>query len=1042
MKKTALTIGLIIMCFLFAFEINAQKKSNSSATSQSIDIKLYEGLNWRNIGPFRGGRSAAVAGVPNKPNLFYFGATGGGVWKTSDGGNSWENISDGYFGGSIGAVTVSTWDPNVIYVGGGEVTVRGNVSYGYGIWKSEDAGKSWKNVGLNQSRHVVRIIVHPKNPDLVYAAVLGDIFKPSNERGVYRSKDGGKNWERVLFANENAGAVELTFDPNNPRILYASTWAYRRTPYGMDSGGEGSALWKSTNSGDTWINISTNKGLPDDVWGISAVTVSPMNSNRVWAIIENKNGGVYRSDDGGENWKLVNKDRNLRQRAWYYTKIYADTQNEDMVYVLNVDYFQSKDGGVTFQAYDSPHSDHHDLWIAPEDNQRMIIADDGGAQVSFDGGNNWTTYHNQPTAQFYRVVTDNSFPYRIYGAQQDNSTIRIVHRSDNRFITEQDWEETAGGESAHITVDPLDNDIVYGGSYGGFLTRYNHKTNEIRAINVWPDNPMGYGAEGMKYRFQWNFPIFFSPNNPKKLYATSNYVHISTNEGQSWEIISPDLTRNDVTKFGPSGGPITKDNTSVEYYGTIFAAAESQHEAGVIWTGSDDGLVHVTRDGGKNWSNVTPAGMPEWNMINAIEIDPFNKGGMYFAATRYKSGDYQPYLYKTEDYGKTWKKITNGIASEHFTRVLRADPVKKGILYAGTESGMYVSFNDGNTWQSFQQNLPIVPITDLTIKNNNLIAATQGRSFWVIDDLTVLHQLAPTTSNSDFFLFKPMDSYRMGGGAGRTSRTEGTNHPGGVLVNFYLKNYSEKDTISLTFAEANGNAIKTFSTKPNKESKEENLTVKVGLNQFSWNMRYPGATSFPGMILWAVSTQGPMALPGDYQVNLKVNGVDQSQNFNLIKNPRSSATETDLKDQFDFLIACRDKLSEANQAVIDIRQAKAQINDVMTKAGKDAKAIQDLGKEILDTLQVIEETLYQTKNESGQDPLNFPIRLNNKVGALGSLTSYGDNRPTDQSKAFYQEVAGKIDAQTNQLKVILNEKIAEFNRIVYESKIDAVKLKE
>ena len=685
MKKLLIAI-LIASCWVSDGNAQRRKRNQSSTPAAAVDSKLYDGMKWRQVGPFRGGRSAAVTGVPGSPTLFYMGATGGGVWRTKDGGNTWENISDGFFGGSVGSIAVSEWDNNVIYVGGGEVTVRGNVSSGYGMWKSEDAGTTWQKIGLENSRHIPRIRIHPKNPDLVYAAVMGDLYKSSTERGVYRSKDGGKTWEKVLYANADAGAVELTFDPNNPRILYASTWRIRRTPYSLESGGEGSGLWKSTDGGDTWTNISKNEGLPGGLWGISGVTVSPANSNRVWAIIENAKGGVYRSDDAGKTWTLINKERKLRQRAWYYTKIYADTQDEDIVYVMNVRYHKSTDGGKTYTTYNAPHGDHHDLWIAPEDNQRMVIGDDGGAQVSYDAGENWSTYENQPTAQFYRVTTDNSFPYRIYGAQQDNSTVRISHRSGGRFIGEDDWEPTAGGESAHIAPKPDNSEIVYGGSYDGFLTRVDHSKEQIRAVNVWPDNPMGHGAEDMKYRFQWNFPIFFSPHNPDKLYTASNHLHVSTNEGQTWEVISPDLTRNDPSKLGSSGGPITKDNTSVEYYCTIFAAVESYHEEGVIWAGSDDGLLHITRDNGDSWQNVTPAGMPEWMMINSVEIDPFNEGGLYIAGTRYKSGDYAPYLYKTEDYGSTWKKITSGIPSEHFTRVLRADPNLKGLLYAGTEA--------------------------------------------------------------------------------------------------------------------------------------------------------------------------------------------------------------------------------------------------------------------------------------------------------------------------------------------------------------------
>ncbi len=1035
MKK--IIVALLMVTFV-AFDGTAQRRrGKTSSNTINYDSKLYEGMQWRNIGPFRGGRSAAVTGVPGKPNLYYMGATGGGVWRTKDAGSTWENISDGFFGGSIGAVAVSEWDNNVIYVGGGEVTVRGNVSSGWGMWKSVDAGSTWQEIGMKNSRHIPRIRIHPKNPDLVYAAVMGDLYKSSTERGVYRSKDGGNTWERILFANADAGAVDLTFDPNNPRILYASTWRIRRTPYSLESGGEGSALWKSTDGGDTWTNISKNEGLPGGIWGISGVTVSPVNSNRVWAIIENNKGGVYRSDDAGKTWKLINKERKLRQRAWYYTRIYADTQDEDGVYVMNVRYHKSTDGGKTYETYNAPHGDHHDFWIAPEDNQRMVIGDDGGAQVSFDAGENWSTYRNQPTAQFYRVTTDDSFPYRIYGAQQDNSTVRIDHRTGGRFIGDTDWESTAGGESAHIAPKPDNNDIVYGGSYDGFLTRVDHSKDQVRAVNVWPDNPMGHGAEGFKYRFQWNFPIFFSPHNPDKLYTASNQLHVTTNEGQTWEIISPDLTRNDPSKLGSSGGPITKDNTSVEYYCTIFAATESYHEEGVIWTGSDDGLMHITRDGGDNWTNVTPSGMPEWMMINSVEIDPFNKGGLYIAGTRYKLGDYAPYLYKTEDYGKTWKKITNGIPSEHFTRVVRADPNKQGLLYAGTEAGMYVSFDDGASWKPFQMNLPIVPITDLAIKDNNLIAATQGRSFWMLDDLTPLHQLAEANGKSHY-LFKPMDSYRMGGGNGRTSKTSGTNHPGGVLVNYFVKDTAKTDTIAISFHENDGDLIKRFSTHPNKEEKEGKLEVNVGYNTLNWGMRYDGAKTFDGMILWWATTSGPTAIPGDYKVKMTVNGNESLQDFSIMADPRAEATPADYRAQFDFLMRVRDKLTETHEGIINIRKAKGQINDVMKKAENDE--ISELGKAIIKDMTEIEKALYQTKNESGQDPLNFPIRLNNKLGHLASLSGVGSYRPTDSSLAFYEEVTAKIDEQLALLNDILDSRIKEFNQKVKEVDVDAVKL--
>ncbi|WP_420603336.1 VPS10 domain-containing protein [Flagellimonas sp.] len=1018
---------LVALC-LFAISSQSQRKKKTQPTPDYPE-ELYSSLEYRLVGPFRGGRSAAVTGVPGEPNLFYFGATGGGVWKTTNGGRTWENISDGYFGGSIGAVEVAKSDPNVIYVGGGEKTLRGNVSSGYGIWKTENAGKTWTFAGLKNSRHVPRIRIHPTDYNTIYAAVLGNIYKPTKERGIYKSTDGGKNWKRVLFVNDQSGAVDLTFDPNNPRILYASTWRAKRTPYSLSSGGDGSALWKSTDSGETWTEISKNEGFPKDTLGIIGVTVSPKNSDRVWAIVENKEkGGLYRSDDGGKKWTQVNSERKLRQRAWYYTRVYADTEDEDVVYVLNVRYHKSTDGGKTFNTFNAPHGDHHDLWISPENSKRMVIGDDGGAQVTYDGGETWSTYYNQPTAQFYRVTTDNAFPYRIYVAQQDNSTIRINHRSDDGSIGEDDWEPTAGGESAHIAIDPTNNDIVYGGSYDGFLTRVNHKNKTVRGINVWPDNPMGHGAEAMKYRFQWNFPIIFSKHDPKKLYTFSNHVHLSTNEGQSWEVLSDDLTRNDPTKLVSSGGPITQDNTSVEYYCTIFAANESPIKEGLLWVGSDDGLIHVTKDGGTSWENVTPPDMPEWNMINSIEPSAFDEGTCYVAATRYKLGDFQPYLYKTTDYGKTWMKITNGIDSEHFTRVLREDPKRKGLLYAGTETGMYISFNDGRNWQKFQLNLPIVPITDLVIKDNNLVVATQGRSVWVIDDLTVLHQQDASQKTTNAILYHPKDSYRTKGTAAKEpSKTEGQNHPNGVITHFYLKDVAEKDSISLTYTKMNGDTLATYSNFTSKKDKK--IKVKKGGNTHVWDTRGKGAEKLKGMILWWANLSGAKAVPGNYKVHLNVNGVNQSQEFKILPDPRAEVSVTDMQKQYDFISDINETIDRAHQSIKKIRKINAQL-DAFTKQYADNEQTKDLvekAKKMKEDFGEIEKALYQTKNRSNQDPLNFPIRLTNKLGHLNSLVSIDDFPPTEQDIAVKNELSGKIKSQLEAFDALVDKEIKEFN---------------
>ena len=1009
----------------------SQKKLKKN--SVSFDKVLHESIEYREIGPFRGGRSAAVVGVPGNPNLFYFGATGGGVWKTENGGDTYNNISDGFFGGSVGSIAVAKNDPNVIYVGGGEVTLRGNVSSGYGVFKSVDAGKTWNYSGLPNSRHIPRIVIDPNNNDIVYAAVLGNIYKPTDERGVYKSIDGGASWKKVLFVNNLSGAFEIVLDPNNPRVLYASTWRVQRTPYSLSSGGDGSTLWKSTDNGENWKKISDNSGFPSGVLGVIGVTVSPVNSERVWVIVENQEkGGVYRSDDSGKNWTYTNSSRSLRQRAWYYSKIYADTQDIDGVYVMNVAYHYSDDGGKTFKSSNAPHGDHHDLWIAPEDNNRLIIGDDGGAQVSYDKGQTWSTYYNQPTAQYYRVTTDNSFPYRIYVAQQDNSTQRVRHRSLGYSIGENDWESTAGGESGHLAIDPKNNDIVYGGSYLGFLERRNHEKQTSRTINVWPITTLGEGAEAMKYRFQWNFPIAFSKHDSSKLYTFSNQVHVSTNEGQSWKTISPDLTRNDKSMLVSSGGPITQDNTGVEYYATIFAVDESPIQEGLMWVGSDDGLIHLTKDGGQTWENVTPKKIPEWLMINSIDASSFDKGTAYIAGTRYKLGDFKPYLYLTEDYGKSWKLITNGINEEHFTRVLRSDKANKNILYTGTETGMYISYDKGNSWNKFQKNLPIVPITDLTIKDNSLIVATQGRSVWMLDDLTVIHQLSASINEEK--LYKPKNSYRIPGAGGRKSLTAGTNLPNGVIVHYFLPAFDKDDEVKLSFHLEDGSLIKEFSNK----SKDNLMKVKKGGNSFVWNMKYPGAKRLDKMVLWGADFSGAKAVPGDYIVKLKVNDAELTQGFTILKNPTSEGTIDDIKSQFEFVNEINGVVDKAHRAIEKIREIKSDLNKFQSDYADNESAnnLIERSKTILESIDKIENELYQTKNQSNQDPLNYGVKLTNNLGNLNSAFRGGDFGPTDQDVLVKDELIDKVNVQLEKYNSIISEDIPNFNSSFKKLELD------
>ena len=1041
---------LFVLAMLVIEGATAQRRkgaatANSSGATLTFDQQFYEGIKWRELGPFRGGRSVTATGVVGDPNTYYFGGVGGGVWKSVDAGQTWFNITDKYFGGTIGAVAVAESDPNIIYVGEGEQGVRSNVSSGWGVWKSMDAGTTWKHIGLKDSKHIGRIRIHPKNPDLVYVATMGNLWKPNNMRGVYRSKDGGATWERVLFINDKAGAVDLTFDPNNARILYASTWNIKRNGYRMDSGGPDSKLWKSTDGGDTWDELTDNPGMPKGPNGIIGVAVSPVNSNRVWSIIENAKGGVYRSDDAGATWKKVNEDRALRQRAWYYTRITADTQNEDKVWVMNVSYGVSKDGGVSFELKNAPHGDHHDLWIDPNNNQRMIIADDGGAQVSNDGGENWTTYHNQPTAQFYRVSTDNHFPYRIYGAQQDNSSVRINHRGNGVSITENDWLALALGESAHVAPDPLNNNIIYGGGYKGYMNMENLETGQERSTNVWPDLPAGSGAEVMKYRFNWNYPVVFSHHNPKKLYAGSNYLHATTNGGQSWEVISPDLTRNDPETIKSSGGPITQDNTGAEYYANIFVITESPFTENEIWTGSDDGLVYLTRDGGKTWSDVTPPMAPKNNMMNSIDVNPFVKGGAYVVGTSYKFGDNTPYIYKTDDYGKTWSLITKGIPSEEYVRVVRADQKRKGLLYAGTEKGMWISFDDGASWSQFQLNLPPVPIHDLAVKNDNLIAATHGRSFWMIDDLTPLQQLSKEIESKSAHLFKPMPTYRMAGGSGWGSpdrRLEGENHPNGVMMHYYVAAMDENSEVSIEVMEMDGDIIQTFSNKSKERGTQ--LSVSKGGNRFVWNMRYPGYKTFPGLVFYSSPNIGPKAVPGKYKARLTVNGQVTEQEFEIVKDPRVTTTQQEFQDQFDFLSKVRDKVSDAHQGILDIRRIKTDLGYVKTKVDEkpENKNLLDAMKKFENDLTVIENNIHQTKNQARQDPLNFGVKLNNRLAFLMYEQGTGDFPPTQQAEQVRVELSKQIDEELNKLSALIDSNVTTINDMIKEKGIEMVMIKK
>jgi photosystem II stability/assembly factor-like uncharacterized protein len=1039
----------------------------AAGVATAYDSSAFAAIRWREIGPFRGGRSVAVAGSGKRPNEYYFGTTGGGVFKTTDGGITWASVTDKYFGGTIGAIGISESNPDIVYVGGGEYPIRGNVSHGDGVWRTSDGGKTWVSLGLTDTRQISRVRVHPTNPDIVYVGAQGHVFGPNAERGVYKTTDGGKSWRKILYRNDSTGITDLVLDAKNPEILYAAFWQAWRTPWQLVSGGAGSGIFKSSDGGEHWSEITRNPGLPAGVIGNIGLAVSPVNPSHVWAIIEADSGGVFRSMNGGATWTRTNSERRLRQRAWYYTRIFADPRDENTVYVLNTGMYRSTDDGKTFRNIQVPHGDNHDLWIAPNDAQRMIESNDGGANVSFNGGRSWSE-QDQATAQFYHVVTTNHFPYRVCGAQQDNSTLCGPSRKSGG-IDISDWYDVGGGESGYIAVRPDSPDVVFAGSYGGLLTHKDVKNGFERDVNPWPDNPMGHDAADAKYRFQWTYPIVISPHNPGRMYVGSSVIFQSDDEGQTYKPISPDLTRHDPRTLGASGGPITKDQTSVEYYATVFTIAESPRTAGVIWAGSDDGLVNVTRDGGKTWKNVTPAGLPEFARISMIDASSFAAGTAYLAANRYQLDDMRPYLYKTNDYGATWTAITNGIPATEFTRVLREDPERAGLLYAGTERGVWVSFDDGANWQSLRRNLPIVPVHDLAIKEGDLIAATHGRSFWILDDLSALRQMNPETVRSPARLFRPRRVYRagFGGGGGNGAaggHPTGANPPSGGVIYYWLG--QPRQVVTMDFLDPAGKVIRSFTSQqdptvaadsirgdsirtarndslrragappdttvrseargeetppsdepPPRRPPPPRVANKKGLNMFAWNLRYPDASVFENMVLWAGGTSGPVVLPGTYTVRMNVNGQSYRQPLTIVKDPRVTASDADLREQFNLLMRIRDKTSQANDAVKTIRSVKTQLADRAKKMPADRSAqFSPVANSLTEKLSAIESEIYQVKNQSSQDPLNYPIRLNNKIAALSGVVGGTDAKPTSQSYTIFNDLSAQLDRQLSAMR--------------------------
>jgi photosystem II stability/assembly factor-like uncharacterized protein len=1040
----------------------AQKKQSNSAAQNTVDTLLFNKLRYRCIGPFRGGRSLAVTGVNDKPNTYYFGATGGGIWKTEDGGNSWISISDSAFhSSSVGAIAVAPSNSNIIYAGMGEAEMRGNISFGDGVYKSSDAGKTWKHVGLEKSYAISTIIFHPQNPDVVYICAMGNVYAPNAERGLYRSKDGGLNWERVLYKNDSTGCISVSFDLQNPNTIYASLWQAYRNNYSLSSGGKGCGLYKSTDGGTTWKDISKNAGLPVGLLGKITVSVSPCQNKRVWAMVENENGGLFKSDDDGEHWTRTTDNRELRKRPWYFSTIVPDPVNANTIYVLNVDWFKSTDGGVVFTKMRSMHGDHHDLWIDPKNPQRMILGDDGSATVSTDGGLNWTEL-DIPTAQFYHVNLDNDFPYHVYGAQQDNSSIRISSASDGMGIGKDEWFPVAGGEAGYIVPDPNNSDITYGGEYDGVFTCYNKKNDQNRTISVYPESWFGCGAESKQFRFNWTFPIAISPHDNKTIYVGSQFVHRTTNGGASWGVISPDLTRHEPYTLKQSGGPITKDNTGAEVYADVFAIAESPVKKGVIWAGSDDGYLNVTQDDGKNWNRVMPAGLPEFAMISIIEPSHFDAATCYVAATRHKLNDRTPYLFKTTDYGKTWKKITSGITNGDYTRVVREDPSHKGLLFAGTETGIYISFDDGDHWQSFKQNLPVTPVHDIQIQNrdHDLVLATHGRSFWIMDDITPLYHLQDAMNSEKGFLFPPRKTVKAHNGSYYNPQMqEGENAPGGLLLRYYLKHKPDSEC-TMSFFNAAGDTIITYSNlkdnknEPIKISKEFYQDVKMvrpgtlpvdsGMNSFVWDLRYPDAKAIKvgNKALISGSIVGPKVPPGNYTAKLALNGkVISSQNFEVVKDPRINFSDTSLQKQFLLAQKVTHKLSQTNEAINSLRTITKRINDISGNMKDSAmvKKFRTVSDPLIDSLKKVEEELTQPKAVTDYDLFNFPSKLDDKLAGLKDAVLSGDAEPTAQMYLVYDDLEKRVNVQIEKMKTLTTTLLPPVNKMIEDEKLYIVK---
>jgi photosystem II stability/assembly factor-like uncharacterized protein len=1052
-RRSLRLVRIIFALSVFLLASSLRSASSPTPTSTgAIDEKLFNGMRWRQIGPFRGGRALAIEGVVGEPDTYYFGAVAGGVWKTTDGGANWIPLFDKQPISSIGAIAVAQSDHNVIYAGTGEGAIRGNTTYGTGIFKSIDAGKTWENVGLKDTRQIGALIVDPRNENVVLVAALGHAFGPNQERGIFRTTDGGKTWTRVLSKDENTGGIDIVFDPHNPNIVFASLWQARRQPWFFSSGGPGSGLYRSEDNGVTWKRLEGN-GLPGGILGKIGVAVSGADSNRVYAIIEAKEGGLYRSDDAGQHWTRVNDDGRFRQRAWYFSKVYADPKSADTVYLLNTGLFKSVDGGKSFTLLPARHGDHHGLWIDPTNPNRIANTNDGGTSVSTDGGKTWTTQNNQPTAQFYHVAVDNAFPYHIYGAQQDNSNVGIASRTDWGAIGRQNWFEAGGGECGFVVPDPRDWHIVYSNNEG-YINRYDKNKEDVQDVSPVPIDNSGHGAVDLAHRFQWVTPLMLSSHNPDVIYTAGECVFKSTDHGQSWAQISGDLTRNDKSKQQPSGGPLTNDITSVEYYDTVFALAESPVKQGTLWAGTDDGLVQVTTDDGQHWSNVTPK-MPEWSTVDLIESSPHDGNTAYVAVDRHKLDDFKPYIFKTTDLGKNWSSIVHGITDGAYVHAVREDPKRKGLLYAGTELGVFVSFDDGAHWQPLQLNLPVTPIHDLVVKDDDLVVATHGRSFWVLDSLTPVRQVNAQSAVADVILYQPQTALRLHYPEEFDRRQPvGDNPPPGAIIDYYFKTVP-KEEVSLEILDASGKVVRHLSSKEKKEGEQppewpdrvervKTIPANEGMNRFAWDLRYDDPIQIPGAFYSGTGPKGPLALPGDYQVKLTVGGKSQTAPLHLVIDPRTKGKEAAVQKQFTLATQVKDRISQLHQAVNEIRDLRSQIQTLHKRFSDDQRlkpalaAADDLDHKMSE----VEQKLIQVNMKGSEANLAFPNMLNERFDTFSHLIDYGDGEPTKPQLDVFQMLSSQLDEQLKKWAQLKNEDLPKVSEMIKQANLPALIITE